>query len=310
MTVLLPIQKNIPLVIETDMFCDVDDVGALAVAHALADEGRARLLCICVNTPSRYGVGAVRAVNEFYGRRALPVGGMIPQTDDVFPRDYARFISDRFPSPAGTVPDAPAVDVLRRALAEEEDGSVVVVSLGYFHNLVALLKSGADSAVDLPGAELVSRKVRQTIVMAGMFPVGRETNMADFVTVSQEFMVAWPGDIDFLGWELGFDVITGSHFPPDSTVSNPVAAAYERYCGAGVGRRSWDPMTVSLAVNGEAAGYRYSNYGRVEVLDDGTTTWTEDPVGRHRITLRTRGAREVADALDLLLLRPPARGQR
>lgn len=310
MTVLLPIHQRVPIVIETDMFCDVDDVGALAVAHALADEGRARLLCVCVNTPSRYGVGAVRAVNEFYGRSDLPVGGMIPQTDDVYPRDYAQFVSDRFPCAAGTVPDAPAVNVLRRALAAEDDDSVVIISLGYFHNLVALLQSGADSASDLSGTELVRRKVRQIVVMAGMFPVGQETNMADFVTVSQEFMATWPGDIDFLGWELGFDVITGSRFPAGSTVNNPVAAAYERYCGTGVGRRSWDPMTVSLAVNGEAAGYRYSNYGRVDVLEDGTTTWTEDPVGRHRIALRTRGASDIADALDLLLLRPPALGQR
>lgn len=294
---------GVPIIIETDMFCDVDDMGALAVAHVLADEGRARLLCVCVNTPSRFGVGAVRAVNEFYGRPELPVGGLLPQTEDVFPRDYAKFVSERFPTARGTAPDGPATQVLRRALAGQEDHAVVVISIGYFQNLLALLRSEPDEISDLSGEELVRRKVRQTIVMAGQFPVGQETNITDFTDVARDFVASWPLDLDFLGWELGFDVITGSGLSPQYSAVNPVAAAYERYCGAGNGRRSWDPMTVSLAVLGESAGYRYSNHGRVDVLHDGTTTWTEDPAGRHRITFRTRGAEDIAAGLDRLLLR-------
>lgn len=296
---------GLPVIIETDMYCDVDDMGALAVAHVLADEGRIDLLCVGVNTPSRYGVGAVRAVNEFYGRPELPVGGMFPQTDDVFPRDYAKFVAERFTTSRGTAPDAPAVDVLRAALAGQEDHSVLIVSIGYFQNLLALLHSAPDSASDLSGEELVIRKVRQTTVMAGQFPVGRETNITDFAEVSRDFVAHWPLPLDFLGWELGFDVITGSGLSPHYSQDNPVAAAYEQYCGKGVGRRSWDPMTVSLAVLGESAGYRYSNHGRVEVLQDGTTTWTEDPTGPHRITFRTRRAEDIATELDQMLLRSP-----
>lgn len=299
---------GVPIIIETDMFCDVDDMGALAIAHVLADEGRARLLCVSVNTTSRFGVGAVRAVNEFYGRPELPVGGMFPQTDDVFPRDYAKFVSESFPASRGTTPDAPAVDVLRTALAGQDDHSVVVVSIGYFQNLLALLRSEPDAISDLSGDELVRRKIRQTIVMAGQFPVGQETNITDFTDVARDFVASWPLGLDFLGWELGFDVITGAGLSPRYSAQNPVAAAYERYCGTGVGRRSWDPMTVSLAVFGESAGYRYSNYGRVDVLPDGTTTWTEDPTGPHRITFRTRGAAEIAAELDRMLMLPPSIG--
>jgi len=41
------------LVIKTDIVEDVDDVAALAVAHVLADRGRATLETVGVGTPSR-----------------------------------------------------------------------------------------------------------------------------------------------------------------------------------------------------------------------------------------------------------------
>lgn len=40
----------VPLIIDTDMSFDVDDVLAVCVAHALADRGEARLLAMVHNT--------------------------------------------------------------------------------------------------------------------------------------------------------------------------------------------------------------------------------------------------------------------
>lgn len=44
-----------PIIIDTDIFGDVDDVGALAIANILHNCGLADLRGIAVNTNSRYG---------------------------------------------------------------------------------------------------------------------------------------------------------------------------------------------------------------------------------------------------------------
>jgi hypothetical protein len=48
-----PIPK--PIIIDTDIFSDVDDIGALAVANALHNCGKADLQAVIINTPSEYG---------------------------------------------------------------------------------------------------------------------------------------------------------------------------------------------------------------------------------------------------------------
>lgn len=44
-----------PIIIDTDLFSDVDDVGALAIANVLHNYGLADLRGIVLNTPSHYG---------------------------------------------------------------------------------------------------------------------------------------------------------------------------------------------------------------------------------------------------------------
>ena len=52
-----------------------------------------------------------------------------------------------------------AVTVLRRSLAEAEDRSLVIASLGFLHNLHQLLQSPGDSLSPASGYELVRDKV-------------------------------------------------------------------------------------------------------------------------------------------------------
>jgi hypothetical protein len=44
-----------PIIIDTDIFSDVDDVGALAVANALHNCGLVDLQAVITNTESEYG---------------------------------------------------------------------------------------------------------------------------------------------------------------------------------------------------------------------------------------------------------------
>lgn len=60
-----------PIIIDTDLFSDVDDVGALTIANVLHNCGLADLRGIVINTPSQYG--ALAASVSKYGREKANV---------------------------------------------------------------------------------------------------------------------------------------------------------------------------------------------------------------------------------------------
>ena len=62
------------IIFETDMCTDVDDVGALAVLHALADNGEAEILAISFNEVHPSGAGTICAINTWYNRGDIPIG--------------------------------------------------------------------------------------------------------------------------------------------------------------------------------------------------------------------------------------------
>ncbi|GAA1121366.1 nucleoside hydrolase [Kribbella jejuensis] len=286
------------LVIETDLYSDVDDVGALAVAHHYADLGRAEILSIGVNTPSRYGYQAARVVNDWYGRD-VPVGVLEPLDDSVFEQDYAKYLAERY----GRTQDPPesAVVTHRRALAGAPDRSVTVVSLGFFGNLQGLLESLPDDISPLTGRQLVEAKVGKLVAMAGTFPQGREFNIVEEPDSARAVVAGWPTPIEFLGWEAGAEVITGKAI--STRTGDVIGDAYRHYSGPGVGRASWDLLTVHLALEGADRYYELSEPGRLRIDPTGWSTFDPDPSGQHRYVSRT--APHLATELNRILEAPP-----
>ena len=56
------------VIFDTDMDTDCDDVGALAMLHALADAGEVNILATVVSSKFAYSAPCVEAVNRYYGR--------------------------------------------------------------------------------------------------------------------------------------------------------------------------------------------------------------------------------------------------
>jgi hypothetical protein len=152
----------VPLIVDTDIFSDADDVGALATAFGLQLKGEARVIAIGVNTrTSRPAVAknswkCAAAVAQFYNSGDIPLGSDTPNDGTaVNTPDFVGPCSTRA-SPSTPTPDT-AVNVFRRALVGQADGSVVMASIGYCENLAALLNSPADSISPLNGRDLVAR---------------------------------------------------------------------------------------------------------------------------------------------------------
>ena len=111
-----------------------------------------RLLSI---VSTRFMVGVVsRSVSAVAGLHLRKAGLM------VWPAGRMA-TSGRYPHDLRSGKGAPdAVDVLRKVLAEANDGSVVIAQVGFSTNLANLLSSPADSFCPMDGTELVRKKVR------------------------------------------------------------------------------------------------------------------------------------------------------
>ncbi len=168
----------IPLIFDTDMGNDIDDALALAVIHSLESRGECKLIGVTLTKDNAFAAPFIDAVNTFYGRGDIPIGvvreGKTPE-DGPFIRPVAEarhsegsFVFPRDLLSGKAAPEA--VWLLRKLLAAQKDGSVVVVQVGFSTNLARLLESGSDDASPLSGRDLVAGKVRLLSIMAGGFP--------------------------------------------------------------------------------------------------------------------------------------------
>lgn len=134
-------KKN--LVVDTDLFSDVDDAAALLLA---ATDPDVNLLAVNVNYPSSYSVLAASAIAAHYGYPDLPIGVVRPLTNDSFFDDfyfemgeYASKVAYHWAN--GSLPWGEAdrawdpVALYRKTLAGQEDASVTIASIGFFDNV-------------------------------------------------------------------------------------------------------------------------------------------------------------------------------
>ena len=254
---------GVPIILDTDYGFDVDDVGALAVLHALADNGEADILATTSVVTDPHTPGAMDAVNTFYGRPNLPVGqnDYAPRSykwDTAYPywRNAPRFVKNldkEFPNNLNAnVPSA--VATYRKVLAAQPDNSVTIVAVGFMKNLADLVKSGPDRYSKLSGKQLVQRKVKKLVIMGGRYP-GNDSDFnltngpARTAADGQYVIKNWPTRLDFTGGELCGDVYTGRTLGSKNSRKNPVARAYQLFSKSS-SRSSWDLCSVLYAVKG------------------------------------------------------------
>ena len=89
-------------------------------------------------------------------------------------------------------------------------------------NLDNLLKSKSDNISHLTGKELVIRKVKRLVAMAGRFPEGKEFNIYMDSVASKFVFENWPGEIIFTGFEIGSEIHTGLKLIKADLQNSPV----------------------------------------------------------------------------------------
>ncbi|KAF4983232.1 hypothetical protein FDECE_17344 [Fusarium decemcellulare] len=297
-------RKN--LIVDTDLFSDVDDAGVLLLA---ATSPKVNLLAVNVNYPSTYSALAASAILAHYGKADVPIGIPRPLANTTFfdswyykLGEYTSKIAFQWSGgslPWGNAEDAwDPVKLYRKALAEAENGSVTIVSIGFLDNLSGLLNSTADSYSNLSGPDLVVSKVSELVIMGGGYPSGHSWNFwGSNATLTAHVIHTWKGKMTFVGDDVGKDVLTGSSLMRSGPVNDPVRMAYiyYRYYEP---TSSWDPLALLYAIDGLGELFNVGNedgYNHIE--PNGTNRWVADPEAHDQSFLRLAVSNETAAAV-------------
>ena len=298
--------KAVAIIFDTDIGTDVDDAGALAILHIMADRGEARILATMSANRNPWCVPSLDVINTYYGRGDIPIGcsrtGPNPEKwyhDSV--RDFPHDLTD-----SDHAPDA--VDLYRRILAAQPDKSVTIVVVGWLTNIAELLDSKPDRHSALSGKELVEAKVRELVSMGGRWPNSPkgegEYNFTMDGASAHKVIEAWPGKIMFTG--LGKDVMTGGRLVAQGSIDNPVRAFYRNFFeGYTVSNRSsWDLIAVLYAVRGLSDCFTTISGGRCVGQEDGSNRWVPGVPSNHAYLEYRMSPRELSGVIEELLLTP------
>ncbi len=252
--------KPVAIIFDTDIAPDYDDVGAMAMLHAFADNREAIILATISSNAFETTVPTLSLLNTYFNRPGITVGVVksnFPNKD--CSQQWAEAIVANYPHMLKSNADAmDAVKLYRKILASQPDKSVTVVSVGFFTNLAGLLNSVADKYSPLDGTKLVAKKVKQMVSMAARIDKngksGYEFNVLVDAAAAKKVFAYWPTPVIISGFEIGEKILTGMRLINNETIQNsPVKDAFKIALAKDsntVGRNSWDQTAVLVAVRG------------------------------------------------------------
>lgn len=302
--------QPVPVIFDTDMGPDYDDVGAITMLHAFADAGQARILATIASTNYSNVAPVLSVLNTYFNRPDVPIG--VPKGKAISDRDMQHWSDTlvvRYPHAVKSNDATPdAVTLYRQILAKQPDHSVTVITIGFLTNLADLLDSPADQYSNLSGKALAAKKIKRVVSMAGKFPAGREYNVFRDSTSSKIVFANWPTPILMSGFEIGEQIHSGlpltqnariQHSPVKDVfrISLPKAAEDKN------GRMSWDQTAVLVGVKGHEPYYTVKS-GRLTMNPDGSNGWDNSGKG-HQYLVVKMPVSQVEELINTLMQHQP-----
>lgn len=320
--------EAVPVIFDTDMDIDCDDTGALAVLHALMDQGETNILGIICDVPVEATAKVAVVINNYYNQVNIPVGivhdegyeqgkkykmyrfakkNHISRTNGYYPEEIARQF---YPNELKDLKFRDDVSLYRELLSQSEDNSVVIIAVGFLTALKNLLESEADEINSLSGVELIKKKVARLVTMGmGRFPsCNAEFNWLMDWEAARKVINNWPTEL--VVSTNGNQFLTGKTLSTKTPEDNPVRKAYEIYLqGPNKGNFSWDLVAALYGVRGadpyfeELGGYRI-------ILEQelGKNHWVEDNSEKPpHIYLKLKNPKRLLKKeLETLMVKPPS----
>lgn len=307
-----PKRKPVALIFDSDFGPDYDDVGALAILHAMADRQEVDILATIASTSYPNVAPVLNAFNTYFQRPDIPIA--IPTSNGLDMGDRQHWSDSILARHPHSITDnsqaRSATELYREILASSPDSSVSIVTVGFLSNMANLLKSEPDQYSDLSGVELVGIKVKELVSMAGWFPQGREFNVFKDAESSIYTFENWPTPIVFSGFEIGSKIKTGLPLINNPDIhSSPVKDAYRISIPldpADVnGRMSWDQTAVLFSVRGPEPFFKLRE-GRIKTQENGSNTWDYKGSGHYYLEFDLPPA-EVETEINALMMHVPTK---
>lgn len=306
-------KSEIPRIIfDTDMGPDYDDIGAITILHALAAKGECEILATLASDGHVSIAPVIEFFNNYFKKPNIPVGNPASNAPN-FPsaNNWNDNLLSHFNKQTLKEKKYPkAVDIYREILAREKDNSVTIVTVGFLSNISDLLNSGSDKYSKLIGIELVKKKVKRWVAMAGAFPQGREFNVERDAASSYNAINKWPKPILFSGFEIGEKIMTGGKVAKQGAADNPIAWGYSYNLKTYLGkqeqnRESWDQTAVLCAIRDPSKYFYVNGPGKFELDKHGNNTWNADINANHFFLSHKYPYQTIATVLDELMLFQP-----
>ncbi len=307
------------VLLDTDIGPDCDDVGALAVLIYYAKQYGFPIGGICNCTSNKAGNGVIDAVCRRCGIETPPLGqwhgeGFMDSEEHCkYNVAVAEAHSEAYRN--GTLVVDDEVTYYRKRLAAAKDGEVMVISIGMFNNLAALLESPADGISPLTGMELIKAKVYALVSMAAILPQGRECNVVSDYKSCEKVFGEWPTPIYLSDFHIGVNVKTGyGHITdPETIAADPLPMSYHLYTkewnweGAIKGQNaSYDLTAVQFAAIGEGELYGLDTPGDLEFYAEipdlpDATRFVANPMGNKIFMTKKVDDQVIANSLQKIL---------
>jgi inosine-uridine nucleoside N-ribohydrolase len=300
----------VKIIFDTDLGPDYDDVGALTFLHAMADSGKAEILATVSSNKNELVVPSIEVINTYFNRPDIPSGSPKGAGANLgSTQHWADSIVAKYPHRTASTSEAPdAVSTYRKILSSQPDKSVTIVTVGFLTNLSNLLDSQPDSLSSLTGKDLVTKKVRRLVSMAGRFPEGREFNIFIDSTASKHVFESWPGEIIFTGFEIGWEIRTGLRLIESPVKNSPVKDVFRISIPLSAedknGRMSWDETAALIGVYG-TEGFFDTKRGTIIVNPDGSNRWRDDPGEKQQYVIQKMPVPEMARFIEDRMMHIP-----
>jgi inosine-uridine nucleoside N-ribohydrolase len=306
-------RRPVPIIFDTDIGPDYDDVGAMAMLHAFADNNECKILATVGSNKHKRMAAILNLFNTYFNRPRLPVG--VVRGDAVnleANQKWDSIIIEKYPHSLKENDDAEdAVSLYRRVLSKQPDKSVTIVTVGFLTNMANLLNSPPDTLSPLNGKALIAKKVKQLVCMAGRFDkeMGRfkEFNVVKDAVASKKVFDKWETPIIFTGFEIGIRLFSGLPLVRSDITNSPVKEVFEisipQDASDKNGRMSWDQTAVLIAVRGYEK-YYYGVRGRIISKSDGSNGW--DLKGRGHLYVKEKmPVKQVEELINALMMHQP-----
>lgn len=281
------------VIYETDFTFDIDDVGALAVLHALADNGEAEIMAISYNEVQSRAADAIDAINTWYGRGDIPIG--LYDKPLAEPDYFHSFYIDELAGMRNDITDNlvdSSLNVYKQVLSDQPDNSVTIISVGFLNNLYDLL-------IEEPA--LIAQKVDKLVLMGGVYYDEFNFVRHDLVAQTQYILENWPTPV--VVSQEGIYIKTGAALK-DTPEENPVRQAYYAWFNNSFqDRSSWDQVAVLYGVRGSGIYFEEVDTGNGQ-LSNGYQWKMES--GHRMYLVHKLSTTEMAKIIEALMIQPPA----